>query len=330
MPETFGELLRRLRQQAGLSQPELARRVPVSQPSLSRYESGRQAVDVAVAARLDELLDAGGQLAALAAPADAVEVLSGDERDRLAYVTDRPRSIDSQAVRSLAVVLAEQRRLEDRLGAGAVFDSTNGYVRLVERLVPDAGGTLRPAVVELAAQWAQFGAWLHVAVDELPGSARLLDRVTEWGLEIDSVDLVATALSMKGYHAYKTRRLGAMLGLSRAAGRDPRVSPGLRALAAQQQARAHALLGEGEATDRALDEATELVGRTEPGHGPPWVYFFGPDYLRMQRGRAYRYLGRRDESAELLAAGLDALPAELRNAEWTRTYEADLAEVRTP
>ncbi|WP_141999957.1 helix-turn-helix transcriptional regulator [Amycolatopsis cihanbeyliensis] len=38
MSEGFGQALRRLRQAAGLSQPELARRVPISQSSLSRYE----------------------------------------------------------------------------------------------------------------------------------------------------------------------------------------------------------------------------------------------------------------------------------------------------
>ncbi|WP_307831970.1 helix-turn-helix transcriptional regulator [Prauserella cavernicola] len=44
MAETFGQRLRRLRSEAGLSQSQLARMVPISQASLSRYESERQAV----------------------------------------------------------------------------------------------------------------------------------------------------------------------------------------------------------------------------------------------------------------------------------------------
>jgi hypothetical protein len=48
----------------------------------------------------------------------------------------------------------------------------------------------------------------------------------------------------------------------------------------------------------------------------------------MQRGRAYRYLGRFSQAAALLDAGLSALPAEIRAAEWAATYQADLDAVR--
>ncbi|WP_028927610.1 helix-turn-helix domain-containing protein [Pseudonocardia acaciae] len=60
--ESFGDALKRLRKEAHLSQPQLADMVHVSPSSLSRYESGKQAVDVATAARLDESLGAGGLL----------------------------------------------------------------------------------------------------------------------------------------------------------------------------------------------------------------------------------------------------------------------------
>lgn len=64
--ESFGAALRRFREQARLSQPQLAAQVPISQASLSRYERDRQAVDPEMAARLDELLSAGGVLRVLA------------------------------------------------------------------------------------------------------------------------------------------------------------------------------------------------------------------------------------------------------------------------
>ena len=121
-----------------------------------------------------------------------------------------------------------------------------------------------------------------------------------------------------------------MLGLSEAAGRHKRASPGVRSLAVQQTARAYALLGNGDACDRSLDVATVLANRAaaRPDREPPWIYFFSPDYLVMQRGRAYRYLGRYQQAEALLSAGLAALPPDIGNAEWALTYERDLEAVR--
>lgn len=73
----FGRTLRQLRNRANLSQSRLARLVPVSTASLSRYESGQQAVDPAVAARLDQLLNADGALRALAAGSTASPIENG-------------------------------------------------------------------------------------------------------------------------------------------------------------------------------------------------------------------------------------------------------------
>ena len=142
--------------------------------------------------------------------------------------------------------------------------------------------------------------------------------------------MIATALSMKGHLAYRQKRLNPMLGLSQAAQRDTRVSPGVRALAVQQEARAWALMGEREMTERRLDTAFVLAEQSmcRADDEPPWVYFYSSEYFLMQRGRAYRYLGRFDEAAELLEDGLNALAPELRSAEWAEGYHADLRAVR--
>ncbi|MDQ2709149.1 MAG: hypothetical protein M3Z25_16610 [Actinomycetota bacterium] len=192
------------------------------------------------------------------------------------------------------MILAESRRLEDSIGALALIEPIHGHLRMLEPLVREARGALRPAVVSLAAQYAQFTGWLHASAGHTEIARSCYDRATEWALEAGDANMVATALSMKGHLACTLEQIGPMLGLSQAARRDERrVSPGLRAMTAQQEARAHALLGEGDATDHLLDEAIELIGHAEehPDAEPPWLYFFSPAYLTMQRGRAYRYLG---------------------------------------
>jgi tetratricopeptide (TPR) repeat protein len=227
-------------------------------------------------------------------------------------------------------MLAEQRRLEDVVGARPLVQSMRAQLQLIENIVTDACGAVRADVMQVGSQYAQFTAWLYASLDEARSARYFYDRATDWALEVGDPNMVATALSMKGHVAYRQGHVNSMLGLSRAAQRDKRVSLGVRALAVQQEARALALMGDGAATERRLDDAFVLAEQSaaRPDDEPPWVYFYSPEYLMMQRGRAYRYLGRCNEAAESLSAGLNALAPELRSAEWAEGYHADLQAVR--
>ena len=302
------------------------------------YEQKRQDAHLAeVRAKVDALRSGRptGEITAdsTVSESDAAEpafFLDSDEADRLAYISDNPRQLDRPALKSLTVVLHELRRIEDTIGAGPLLVPARAKLALFERLIIAARGPLCRRVVLLGSQYAQFAAWLHSSANEPKRAHAYYDRASEWGLEVDDANMVATALSMKGHLAYRLKQLNPMLGLSEAAGRYKNASPGVRSLAVQQTARAHALLDNGDDCDRCLDTATVLADRAaaRPGGEPPWVYFFSPDYLVMQRGRAYYYLGRYQQAEELLSAGLTALPPEIRRAEWALTYKWDLEVVR--
>jgi transcriptional regulator with XRE-family HTH domain len=118
----FGRALRRLRDERGLSQPQLAKLVPISQSALSRYENGKQTADPSMRARLDDVLDARGELLAVRdTPPLSVFTTDGVDRDRLVHVAGRPRSVDHATVDTLAVTLSQWRRLDDSLGASVVL-----------------------------------------------------------------------------------------------------------------------------------------------------------------------------------------------------------------
>ncbi|QVQ52934.1 helix-turn-helix transcriptional regulator [Spiractinospora alimapuensis] len=63
-PSKFGADVRRLREQAGISQNTLAARVPVSQSTISDLERGRIRVKKDIASRIDQLLIGDGRLVA--------------------------------------------------------------------------------------------------------------------------------------------------------------------------------------------------------------------------------------------------------------------------
>jgi transcriptional regulator with XRE-family HTH domain len=76
----FGELLRRLRTQRGLSYRDLASRATYGKSYLHDLETGRKQPTAETARRLDEILNAGGQLAALVTAAPAiVHAIAGEE-----------------------------------------------------------------------------------------------------------------------------------------------------------------------------------------------------------------------------------------------------------
>ncbi len=297
----IGDQVRAAREARGMSLRKLAALVPMSPGYLSDIERGARVPRPEIAAKLAALLDIA--------------------------TTVVPPGLHRDAIDALARVLAAQRRLEDAIGAAPVLAPTVATLRVVSGMVADARGPLRPHILEVAGQWAQFAGWLQIATGAYQGGARCLDRTADWAQERDDPDMASTVLNLRGYIAWKRRRIDIMAALSEAAGRDPRTHPALLAMACQQQARAHAILGDGYATDRLLDRAVEHTQTRAEAPMPPWVYFYGLDYLTLQRGRAYRLLGRHAAAADLLTAGLAALPPDMRYADWAMAYQADLEAV---
>lgn len=322
-PTTFGQQLRRLRQQRGLSLRELAKRALHAKTLIGDRENGKRTPTADVAARLDQLLDGGGVLTA------AAEQLATDNATpaRLAHVAAAPRTVDAASVDALAGVLANMRRLEDSVGAGPLIAATAGQLKLLESLAEEARGPIRARVVDLAGQWAQFAGWLRAATGQPERARRWYARTLEHATEADNRDLIATALSMRGNLAWVARRADAVVELSAAAA-DRAGSPGVRAMAAQQQARGHALLGEAEHVDRLMDRAEAEMARAaqHPDAEPPWIYFYGPGYLQMQRGLAYRLLYRHGDAIAALTAGLAAADENVRTSEFVAAYVLYLAE----
>ncbi|MGA4686915.1 helix-turn-helix domain-containing protein [Micromonospora sp. AB353] len=157
----FGTELRRLRMSAGVSLRQLAPLVLSSRGHLHDLETGRRQPTIDLAARLDTALGADGLLSGMrhpvAAPADP---------ERLAYVARHPRRIDPATLHALADSLTAHRRLEDTLGSTSLLPTVRAQLDMMTTLVAETTGALRPQVVDVAAQWAQFGGWLYAASDQ--------------------------------------------------------------------------------------------------------------------------------------------------------------------
>jgi transcriptional regulator with XRE-family HTH domain len=334
-------MLRNAIMASGLELPQIARRVGVNPKSVERWITRgvvphpRHRWKVCEVLGRDESELWPDAVSSPESKVHAVQYLDSDEADisdsqtpedeeRIIRAARKPRRHDPGVIDALSTVLNGQRRLEDAIGSEAVIGPVKAQLAIVKGLVTEARGDLRPRVVDIGSQWAQFSGWLHANTGWLGEANRLYGMALEWAVEADSPNMLATALNMQGHVAWLGGNVGPMLGLSRAAQRGQRISPGVRALAVQQEARAMALSGEAKISDldRKLDEAAALVTQAaeKPEEEPPWIYFFSPDYLIMQRGLAYRLLGHYEEANELLSEGLAAIPSEMRKTEWVASH----------
>jgi hypothetical protein len=247
-----------------------------------------------------------------------------DDEERIILAARSPRRYGPGVVDALSVALSGQRRAEDIIGSTSLIEPVKAQLAIVGDLVTEARGDLRASVLDIGSQWAQFSGWLHENNRQLSEANRLYGLALEWALEADKPNMIATALNMRGHVAWTAAEARPMISLSQAAQRDNRASPGVLALAIQQEARGIALSGEAGIADidQKLDRAEELAAQAEraPEDEPPWTYFFSPDYLTLQRGLAYRLLGEYAKANELLAAGLSAIPEEMRQSDWVASH----------
>jgi transcriptional regulator with XRE-family HTH domain len=324
---TFGEKMLALMRERGIGLRALARAIPINPGYLSKISRDLCPLSEEMAARIDKALDAGGALAALRPPT-VRERLNGhftpDDEERIAYVMRRPSRIDSQAVDSLTTILAEQRRLEDSIGSDPVLRAVKAQLRTIDHLVAEAHGPVRGKLVDVAAQWAQFAGWLNIAVDDARGARASLDRAAEYADEVGDVDMIGTVLSWKGYLAELRGEVGSMVGLSAAAQRGRR-GPG-RVYDVFQEARGHALAGDASRASRLLDEAQQGAADADAADAREWEYYYlSPGFFDLVVGLTRVYLGRNDpgenaRAVEALAAGLSALPTEMRRSEWAGEF----------
>jgi hypothetical protein len=272
----------------------------------------------------------GGLLVGIASAVAAQPLFGGldvEERERLAWAERRPQRIDMTAVESLAAVLAGQRRAEDALGAATVLGPVMAQLAVVENLVNEARGPLRPAVIDIAQQWTQFAAWLHRQCRAIPASQTLWRQTLELATEADDATMTATALTRRAEMAWLTGQIGPMIGLAQAAQRDTRAATSERTHAAGVEARGLAITGDAAVAERKLAETADLAAHfaDHPGEQRPWSYWYSPQWFQCERGVTLGYLGagsdrHRAQAVEELTAGYAGFSADVGRAEWAVDY----------
>lgn len=333
--EDWGAVFRTYRQLSGDSQTRLGERVGLMQPDVSDIERGRRKVTSAeVRQRICAGLGVPDAPSALPSTSEARTPVPGlalpeaaPDDDLLARVTsvvgDAALRVDGATLDWLERLLAEHRQAEDFIGSRPLVEVMRQQLRTVVDLYAGARGALTARVTRLAAEHAQFLAWMAQDQGETTTALSWYDRSHEWALEAGDADMAATTLNMKAHMAWSHGRASRCVGLADAARRTvPNASRGVRGMATQMAARGHALSGAADDTRQLLAEAEELIVRAaeHPEEEPPWMYFYGETWFALQRGMAAMHLGDWQWARDSLTLGLDALPDQYRrDRTWFRS-----------
>ncbi|MFD2420453.1 helix-turn-helix domain-containing protein [Amycolatopsis pigmentata] len=320
MTATFGTMLRQFRQDAGLSQPVLARHAHISQSTLSRYETGLQAVEPDIAARLDELLHANGALLALLPSVDPEDTAIGHEqtallRETAAFIYD--------TTPDLAATIAEHthqfQRLDDYVGGRELYAAIRRILDAADHACRD-----EPVALPNLSELGQIGGWIASDAGKRDTATRHYLDAAKAAHEADRRDLGASALSSLSYQMANADNMAdraeAVLLASSVATRAEGIG---RALLLDRLAWAHARVGDAEGALRILDQVDEVfTGATEPA--PSWAYWLDQDEITVMRGRCMVELNQPGAAIDLLGAALDRYdPNRARERGLYTTYLAE-------
>jgi ATP/maltotriose-dependent transcriptional regulator MalT len=236
--------------------------------------------------------------------------------------------VDKPSVKAFAQVLATQCRLDDLLGAEALVTLTRAQAHVATMLADQARGPHAHDLRLVAAEWIQSDGWLHASTGRFTTALPLLDDAEDAAQELGASTLVAQARNFRGY-IYRQR--GDAPGLVRhflnaytTVGAHPAQLVG----DAIQAAHGHALLGERDQARMLLDEASVLAESAATMAPPRTAYWLTPTCHHLNLGLAHLGLGEKDVAADRLRTGLDGLPVDQRDADWTTEYRQALSEAR--
>ncbi len=319
----------------GLRQDELGTMAGFSQSAISRLEAGSNlAYDTRILRTLQRLLGIPAHLLGLAE--DSVVLRPSDSRRLLGDTpavdvdgadtdVDVATTLDGVTLQALCAAMAFGRSLPSgQLPLrGPVSGDVIGHLLVARRIINDADnwrasaalkpvarqlyeltdqlrrmatGALRQQLLGLQALYAEFYGWLHEETGNLRSANRWTTRALQQGQAADDRDIVA-------YSYIRLSQLSdddpdQMIGLARAALREPGISPRVRALALQQRALGYAEADNEAAWRTHIDGAVEMLDQAPPPHGEEYQVcgWYDIEHLRCQQAASLLQLGQIGET----------------------------------
>jgi hypothetical protein len=263
--------------------------------------SRRQLGQMLTAGALHDILPAG--------------VFSVDEADRLTQAIAHPRRVDQQVIEYFRRLLVEHYIADKMLGPRQLLGPVMSQLTVLDTLCKQARPPVAKPLLRTLSQYAEFVGWLQQDGGDLHAAMHWSDRATQWAQAAVDYQMVAYLLIRKSNIACLADDATTAVDLASAAQDVPGgIEPRICALAAQQEARSWAMIGDADHCRRQLDTAAELLrvrsGEPDPA-GPVYLQHYDLDILEEQAATCYRTVGRPQDAISIFERKIAALPASL-------------------
>jgi DNA-binding XRE family transcriptional regulator/tetratricopeptide (TPR) repeat protein len=235
--------------------------------------------------------------------AAALPALGLEELHKVATaMEDAHRYLDTSVTDYFRRQLALAKADDGSLGLAKPLPITLGILGAIEEHARDVKPTVRRELLQVGADCAEFAGWLYRDARDMPRALYWHDRAIEWAQESGDLAMQGYVLLKKAQLAYDEREPTRMLTLAQAVQNVPWQLPArVRAEAAQQEARAEAMLGATDAViDGKLDQARELLARDSLSENSPHLgAHYNDVLLTMQTAVCYTEAGNPRRAVEL-------------------------------
>lgn len=323
----FTEIVKRRMSEHGIGTRALARAVGHDPGYVSRVINGRKPAGPDIARRLDDALQADGEVARAAAEAEASVPVRND---------DMGGPVAPELVDYFRSQLAGHYTADMYLGPRHLIPTVQTQAELITELVGAADAPVRRGLLDTGTAYAALLGWLYQDAGDLTASAWWRDITLSLAHRSGDPQLISYALTNKAMLALDAGDGRAVIDYTQAALRDEHLlAPKVQVLALQHQAHGHAMLGDRAAADRKLDAAAALTDRVDDDY--PWgnACRRTPRYVEVQRATCYGRTGDTadaGDAADLWDEILGEMPESARrdNAVYRARQAAALAVAPEP
>lgn len=292
----FGSELRRLLVARGMSLRETARQVPCDSGYLSKVAAGRKRPSAELAARLDEVLGAGGELADLAAadhPGTGSSELDLIELGRRAEASD----VGSGTLELLTGAVEGLCRDYSREDVGALCARARGYLGYITHLLERRTTLAQHRELLVLAGWlAALMACAGYDAGDRPAARTACRMARQFATQAGHGEIAAWSFEIAAWFALVESRYADTVALSEAGMEHAGItSAGVQL--ALQSARGYARMGDSRA--RVALRAGQAVLDRLPEPGQPDNHFaFDAAKYEFYVGTILTWLGTDDAAAE--------------------------------
>jgi transcriptional regulator with XRE-family HTH domain len=310
----FGNTLRRLRLEQGMSLANLATLTNYSKGYLSKVESGVRPASDSIARVCDRALGTNGQLLAVLAhetPTTTTTRLPvllpiGDTAQEDCFRGD----LDDYTAQFWSI-FATLRQMGHTMSPEIVLPMARANIDTIGKVLQSAKASPTHALVLLAARFYEYAGWMAQEAGRDDLFHRLTAEAVRLSVEAGDHELPQFAVVRQADLALYKRDGRGIVELTGKVLRCPNVTPRTRSTAWLRQAQGHALLGDRSSCQRALESARES---DEADHAETGVRSLGTTSVRnqveMTAGWSLVDLCRHDEAITVLHEVVSGIPAE--------------------